>query len=160
MSANMEREERHSGEIGSSTGLRRRAILKGLAAFGVGTEAFRRALTAQAVQAGKVTPEMIRQAEWIAGLELTDKEREGAARRVTESLESFHALRKTPCAYDVPPAVAFNPAPGLLPGRDVRRNQAKLDASLVSTRPGSDEELAFLPVARLAGLLRSGQVKS
>src|SRR4029077_15221198 len=123
---------------------------KGLTAFGLGTEAFRRALSAQAVQAGKVTPEMIKQAEWIAGLQLTDKERESAAKQVAESLESFQALRKTPCAYDVPPAVGFHPAPGRLPARDVKRNQARLDLSVTSPRPGSDEELAFLPVARLA----------
>src|SRR3954454_22545613 len=53
----------------------RRAILTGLAAAGIGTATFRRALAAQAEQAGKVSPEMIKQSEWIAGLELSDKER-------------------------------------------------------------------------------------
>ena len=53
----------------------RRTLLKGLAGLGVGTATFRRALAAQAAQAGAVTPEMIKQAEWIAGLELTEEER-------------------------------------------------------------------------------------
>ena len=61
------------------TGLHRRTILKSLAALGVGTVTFRRALAAQAAQAGTVTPEMIKQAEWIAGLELTEEERTSTA---------------------------------------------------------------------------------
>ncbi len=59
--------------------LPRRAILKGLAALGIGSATFRRAVAAQAVEAGKVTPEMIKQAEWIAGLELTEDERKATA---------------------------------------------------------------------------------
>lgn len=160
MSIDDVRDEEFVHDLGASGTLRRRTVLKGLSAFGLVTEAFRRSLAAQAVQAGNVTPEMIRQAEWVAGLQLTDKEREGAAKRVAESLESFEALRKAPCGHDIPPAVAFNPAPGRLPARDVKRNQARVDPSITTIRPGSDEELAFLPVARLAGLIRTGRVKS
>src|SRR3954466_8740948 len=87
---------------GSSQRLRRRTILKTLAALGAGTATFRRAVAAQAALAGEVTPEMIKQAEWIAGLELSDKERESAAKQVRESLEAFQALRKTMLSHDVP----------------------------------------------------------
>ena len=62
----------------------RRAVLKGLTALGAGSLTFRRALAAQAAQAGTVTPEMIKQAEWIAGLELTEDERTRTARRFNE----------------------------------------------------------------------------
>jgi Asp-tRNA(Asn)/Glu-tRNA(Gln) amidotransferase A subunit family amidase len=93
-------------------------------------------------------------------IQFTDKERESAAKEVKGALESFQALRKVPLAHDVPPALSFNPAPGVLPARDVKRNRARLDESPASKRPGSDEELAFLPVSRLAGLVRTGQVKS
>ena len=55
--------------------LDRRTVLAGLTGLGVGTATFRRALAAQAAQAGAVTPEMIKQAEWVAGLELTEDER-------------------------------------------------------------------------------------
>jgi hypothetical protein len=55
--------------------LRRRTILKRLMALGVGTTTFRRALAAQAAQGVAVTPDMIKQAEWIAGLDLTAEER-------------------------------------------------------------------------------------
>ena len=72
----------------------RRQALKALTALGVGTVTFQRALAAQAGNEGKVTPEMIKQAEWIAGLELTDKEREETAGTLQGTLRSFEALRK------------------------------------------------------------------
>ena len=76
---------------------KRRAVLKGLAALGVGTATFRRALAAQAAQAGPVTPEMIKQAEWIAGLDLTDEERDEhrAIARRRASARSTSCARST-----------------------------------------------------------------
>ena len=85
---------------------------------------FRRALAAQAAQAGTVTPEMIKQAEWIAGLDLTEDERASTARTLTRSLRSFAELRKVDVGYDVPPALTFLPAPPR-PAAAVRRNQAR-----------------------------------
>jgi Asp-tRNA(Asn)/Glu-tRNA(Gln) amidotransferase A subunit family amidase len=136
----------------------RRTILIALAAAGTGTAVFRRALAAQAADAGKVTPEMIRQAEWIAGLALTDKERESAAKEVQKSLGSFQALRKVDVGYDVPPALLFNPAPGQRPAQGVKRNQARPVSSQPPRKPESGEALAFLSVAELSGLIRSRQV--
>ena len=46
----------------------RRFVLGALAGLGVGTATFRRALAADAVRVGKVTPEMVQQAEWVAGI--------------------------------------------------------------------------------------------
>ena len=152
------RADRADEGIGLS--LRRRSALKALGLLGVGTVSFRRALAAQAADAGKVTPEMIRQAEWIAGLELTEKEREGTAKEVQESLQWFQALRKVELGHDVAPALSFVPAPGLRQAEGVRRNQAKSSGSLVPRRPGSDEELALLTVSELSALLRSRQVTS
>ncbi len=141
-------------------GFRRRTILKALAALGAGTATFRRALAAQSAAAGKVTPEMIKQAEWIAGLELTDKERESAAKQVQESLGSFQELRKVNVGYDVPPALAFVPAPGLRPAQQAGRNRARPSGSAALQRPDTDEALAFLPVAELSALVRSRRLSS
>ena len=116
-------------------GLRRRAILKALAVVGAGTATFRRALAAQSDAAGKVTAEMIRQAEWIAGLELTDKERESAAKQVQESLGSFEKLRQVNVGYEIPPALAFVPAPGLRPAPKAGRNQATPSAAPAPSAP-------------------------
>jgi Asp-tRNA(Asn)/Glu-tRNA(Gln) amidotransferase A subunit family amidase len=144
--------------------IRRRTVLKVLAALGIGTEPFRRALAAQADEAarGKVTAAMIAQAEWIAGLDLSDKEREETAGALQRSLEQFAALRRVEVGYDVPPALSFTPAPGLRPAGagEVRRNQAVAIESRAPVRPDSDEVLAFLPVSELAALLRTRQVSS
>jgi Asp-tRNA(Asn)/Glu-tRNA(Gln) amidotransferase A subunit family amidase len=143
------------GEVG----LRRRTVLKGLAALSVGTVTFRRAVAAQAAQAGAVTPEMIKQAEWIAGLDLTDAERTSTARSVTRSLRAYADLRKVDIGYDVPPALTFFPAP-ITPVAGVRRNQAVTAETKTPRRPESAEELAFLPVTELSRLIRSRQVSS
>src|SRR5215217_68607 len=84
-------ESHEPGPDGAPMG--RRAILKGLTALGVGTATFRRALAAQAEQSGKVSPAMIKQAEWIAGLELSDKEREGAALLRSRQVSSTELTR-------------------------------------------------------------------
>ena len=149
-----------SAPISGPASLPRRAILRGLAALGIGTLTFRRAVAAQAVEAGKVTPDMVKQAEWIAGLELTDDERKATAASIQRTLGSFEALRKVPMGYEVPPALAFVPSPGLRPAEGVRRNQASPTESNAPKRPDSDEALAFLPVTELSALIRSRQLTS
>jgi len=107
-------------------------------------------------------PRCFPQAEWIAGLELTDKERESAAKEVLESLGSFQELRKINVGYDVPPALTFVPAPGLRPAQGAGRNQARPTESRTPAlkRPDTDEALAFLSVADLSALIRSRKLSS
>mgnify|MGYP001033345731 CR=1 FL=1 len=140
--------------------VRRRTVLKGLAAVGAGSLAFRRALSAQAARDGAVTPEMVAQAEWITGLKLTDEEREEVAKSVRDSLDRFEALRRCEVGYDVVPALQFNPAPGLKEAAGLNRGRAVAIAAPAPARPADDEALAFLPVTQLAALLRSRQVTS
>ncbi|WP_165074087.1 amidase [Paludisphaera rhizosphaerae] len=147
-------------EAGSIPLQRRRAVLKGLAGLGIGGPVFHRALAAEAAQAADVTPEMVRAAEWIAGVTFTDAEREQVARSARGSLARFEALRKVDVDYDVSPAIQFNPAPGLKPAEGVTRNQARPIASATIERPTSEEDLAFLPVAKLAELVRARKVSS
>jgi Asp-tRNA(Asn)/Glu-tRNA(Gln) amidotransferase A subunit family amidase len=148
-----------STDTEGSTRLRRRAVLKGLAALGVGSLPFRRALALQAAQSARVTPEMVKQAEWIAGIDFSDEERAGIARSLDQSLRSFEALRKVDVGYDVPPALTFFPTPPR-PAAEVRRNQAAPTDNRPPARPGSDEELAFLPLTELSKLVRTRKVSS
>jgi len=142
--------------------LERRAVLKALTALGLGSATFHRALAAQAASAPavKITPEMIKQAEWVAGLDLSDEERKSVADALQSSLRQFEALRKVEVGYDVPPALSFVPAPGVRPAEGVRRNQASPTEWHAPERPGSDEALAFLPVTELAALVRARRVSS
>ncbi len=146
-----------------SQGMNRRGILvAALAGLGVGTTSFHRALALQAEKDRNVTAEMIQQAEWIAGLDLTEAERESAARVLKERLGSFEALRKVEIGYDVPPAVSFVAAPGRVPevGQGVQRNRALPREMAAPKRPESDEALAFLPVTELSALVRTRQVSA
>jgi Asp-tRNA(Asn)/Glu-tRNA(Gln) amidotransferase A subunit family amidase len=138
----------------------RRQILQGLAALGVGSAVFRRALAAQAEQAAAITPEMIRQAEWIAGLKLSDSDRKTLVGDLTEAQGDFRALRALPLANDVAPAVAFRPAPWLPPS-DVRdRGIVEPTGQAAPKRPDASEDLAFMPLTSLAALVRTRQVSS
>jgi hypothetical protein len=102
---------------------------------------------------------MIKQAEWIAGLELTEAERASTARSVAQSLRTFAELRKVDVGYDVPPALTFFPKPPQ-PSGGIRRNQAHPAETRTIRRPDRAEDLAFLPVTELSALVRGRQVSS
>src|SRR5882757_6171278 len=82
----------------------RRWMLAALAGVGVGTAAFQRALAWQAEQAGRVTPELIQQAEWIAGISLSEEERKAITQSVDRDQRRYEALRKVELYHSVPPA--------------------------------------------------------
>jgi len=131
-----------------------------LAGMGVGTSVWQRALAAQVEDSGTITAEMIQQAEWIAGLELSEDDREETAKSIRRSLDRFDALRSIDVGYDVPPAITFSTAPWRRSAERVQRNQARPLERAAPCRPDDDETLAFLPVTELSALLRSGQVTS
>ncbi len=138
----------------------RRRWLQLLAGLGVGSAVFQRALAADAEKASKVTPQMIRQAEWIAGLTLSDDDHKTVAEGVNRALKAFQAMRVVPLSNDVPPAIAFNPAPWLPPSTDPVRRGVEPIAQAAPKKPDSTEDLAFLPVTALAALVRARQVTS
>jgi Asp-tRNA(Asn)/Glu-tRNA(Gln) amidotransferase A subunit family amidase len=138
----------------------RRHLLGLLAGLGVGSAVFRRALAAEAEKVTAVTPEMIQQAEWIAGLTLSEADRKALASRLNGALRNFEALRAVPLPNHVPPALAFNPAPWLPPSPEGRRGTVEPTARAAPKRPDSPEELAFLPVTALAALLHERRVSS
>jgi Asp-tRNA(Asn)/Glu-tRNA(Gln) amidotransferase A subunit family amidase len=140
--------------------LTRRRVLAALAAVGVGSATFRRAVAADAARQGDVTPEMLRQAEWVAGLELSDEDRESTAKAVTRTLREIETLRGVPLANDVPLALTFNPAPWRVRSTEANRGSVELIERAAPQRPQRDEDLAFLPVAEQAALLRTRRVTS
>ena len=139
----------------------RRHILAALAGVGVGTIAFQRALAAQAEQTGKVTPEIIERSEWIAGIKLTEEDRKTVADAVQRDQEKFEALRKVELKNSVPPALSFFAAPPQEATAKIDRQKIQPLASKEAVeRPASDEDLAFLPVTKLAALLKAKKVSS
>jgi Asp-tRNA(Asn)/Glu-tRNA(Gln) amidotransferase A subunit family amidase len=138
----------------------RRRLLQLLAGLGVGSLVFQRALAAAADKAAAITPEMIQQAEWIAGLELSDEDRKTLAGRLNRQQRRFEAMRAVQIAHDVPPALSFHPAPWLPPSRQPVRRRAEPIAQAAPKKPDTSEDLSFLPVTALAALVRARQVSS
>lgn len=139
--------------------LTRRSLLAALAGIGIGTPVFHRALAACFDEQSMVTPEMIQQAEWIAGLQLSEEDRTKTAQAVQETLTRFQELRKAPLDYSDAPALVFNPTPGRLSEGEVSRG-VDLNLRKLAIRPDNDEDLAFASVAQLSQLIRSRQVTS
>ena len=138
----------------------RRFVLGALAGLGVGSATFRRALAADAERVGKVTPEMVKQAEWIAGIKLSDEDRKAVATRLTQTVGDLETLRALKVTNDVPPALTFLPAPWLPAPEKKERGVVELLSSAVPKKPDAGDDLAFLPVASLAALVRTRQVSS
>jgi Asp-tRNA(Asn)/Glu-tRNA(Gln) amidotransferase A subunit family amidase len=139
----------------------RRQILQGLAAAGVGTVVFQRALVAQVQpQTGGVTPEMIQQAEWISGIKLTDLERTAVSRAFSQTVRAFETIRGVKIDNGVPPAVVFDPAPWLPPATPGDRGRVEPTSIEPPKRPDNGDDLAFLPLTALAALVRTRQVSS
>lgn len=140
--------------------LTRRRVLAALAGLGLGTAAFQRALAAQAEQGMEVTPELIKQAEWIAGITLTDEDRKSVAEAVERDRRRFETLRKVELVNSVPPAFAFFAAPPQESDASLRRSDVRAIESAAPEKPDSDDDLAFLPVTELSALLRTRKVSS
>jgi Asp-tRNA(Asn)/Glu-tRNA(Gln) amidotransferase A subunit family amidase len=148
--------------LGSSQNLSRRHLLAVLAGIGVGTVPFQRALAAQAEQAEAVTPELIRQSEWIAGITLTQEDRKSVADAVQRDQRKFEVLRKVDLKNSVPPALSFFAAPPQDSRARINRDEEIRPITVEGAveKPASPEELAFLPVTKLAALLQAKQVSS
>ncbi|MCH8148602.1 MAG: amidase [Planctomycetes bacterium] len=138
----------------------RRRILQGLAAAGVGSVVFRRALAAMADEGRQVTPEMIKDAEWIAGMEYTDEDRKLMLEGVNEVLTGYKKIRDVPLDNGVPPALHFSSEPLAPPHPHVRRKPIAMSPSTASKKPQSEEDLAFAPITELAALIKARQVSS
>ncbi len=140
--------------------LDRRQLLTTLASAGIGTTVFQRALAAQVVTHGNVTVEMIQNAEWIAGLELTEEEREQTAHGVRRSLAKTAVLQAVEIDYFTPPAFIFRPEMGAHPAESADRGEVQMIESASLEKPNTPEDLAFLPVTKLATLIRERKVSS
>jgi Asp-tRNA(Asn)/Glu-tRNA(Gln) amidotransferase A subunit family amidase len=114
----------------------------------------------------RVTKDMLKQAEKLIGIELTDAQEAMALQNVSSNLDRYEALRKIDVPLDTEPATLFHPA---LPGRKfnagpgesrpVKLKPAKFKLSpAVAPRFSSLEEVAFAPLTGLAELVRTRKV--
>lgn len=106
----------------------------------------------------RISQEMLKAAEQIAGLDLTDAQEAMALPGVNRNLAGYEALRKIDVPLDTEPATAFHPAP---PGKKFNVRPTKLKISRVEVpKFSSVEDLAFCTVTQLAELIRTKKVSS
>ncbi len=89
-------------------GLPRRRVLKLLAGAGIGNAVFGRALVALAEEKPAITGEMLAQAAWISGIELTPEERELMLEDVGELVAHYQTNRGVAIDNGVAPAFSVS----------------------------------------------------
>lgn len=104
----------------------------------------------------RVTKEMMRGAEQLFGLELTDAHKQMALQNVNTNLERYETLRQIQIPLDTEPATLFHPA---LPGKKFDITQHKFPISRPEIPKFTTiEDLAFATVTQLAELIRTRKV--
>lgn len=101
-------------------------------------------------------------AEKVFGIDFTDAEEEQMARGVSRNLDTFEQLRKMDIPLDTEPAVTFRPyLPGKKPKPGATPNaQIKIATAAPAARRTSIDDLAFLPVAALAPMIKRREISS
>ncbi len=105
-----------------------------------------------------ISEETLKAAEKIAGIELTDKEREEILEGVKENRAVYDEFRKRHMDYFQFPSLTFNPAPPGIRFDTEKKKPVFSDAPI--RRPPLIEDLAFCSVLQLAGLLKAREVTS
>ena len=139
----------------------RRTFLEYFTSIGLGATLMPGALLALAQDAPQITLGMVDEAARVAGLTLSPE----AEKRIADTLsrkggllQNYQSLRELKLGNDTPPALVFNP---LLPGMKIPKGRGVFKFSKPNVPPpGTDEDLAFLPVTHLAALLKNRTVSS
>jgi Asp-tRNA(Asn)/Glu-tRNA(Gln) amidotransferase A subunit family amidase len=106
----------------------------------------------------RVNKDMLRQAEKLIGIELTDAQEAMALNNANTNLERYETLRKIEVPLDTEPATLFHPA---LPGKKFNVKQGRFKLGKIEaptfTLLG---DLAFATLLQLAELVRTRRVSS
>jgi len=106
----------------------------------------------------RVTKEMLRGAEQLFGIELTDAQKQMALQNANSNLERYETLRKITIPLDTEPATSFHPA---LPGKKFNSKATRFRLSKIEAPQFvSIDDLAFATVPQLGQLLRRRRISS
>lgn len=135
----------------------RRRFMTCLAGLPMSSLVFRDAVWAQvaAQNSRRITREMLVHAAAVAGESLTDSELDAMLERVNQILPIYADLHALTLDNGVAPPLFFNP---VLPGMAIDRRPRSLRRSRWrrTNRPGTVEEVAYLPVTDLANSYERG----
>ena len=138
----------------------RRNVLKSLTAGGAGSAVFGRALIAIAEGKNEITKDMVQKAEWIAGIDYSEEDRDIMLEGLNRLQDHIAEIRQIPVDNSVVPALRFSTL-SANDEKDARRETVvELSQSWSAQKPSSAEDLAFAPLTELAKLIRSRQVSS
>ena len=106
-----------------------------------------------------ITRQMLADAVRVAGGPLQDTELDAIVDRVNENLSIYADLHTLQLDNSVAPPLYFNP---VLPGMAIDRTSRPLRRSTPDhvNRPGSSEDVSFLPVTELSELIRTRRISS
>ncbi len=140
----------------------RRGFLQYFAASGLSSTLFPGALFAlhqQQEEAASITVEMIAEAEQIAGLEFTDEQRLLMLEDLNEQLDQIISMREEVLPNSVMPAVQLNlRAAGIeVPSVSISRTTWEPEETVL---PDNEEDIAYLPVTKLSGLIKSRAISA
>ncbi len=138
----------------------RRKFLAHFSALGLGGTLLPGVLWAEMQQSGaqQVTPDMLKGALALSGLNFSDDDQKAMLRGVNQNLTRYADIRAIPIPNDVSPPFHFS---ALVPGMTVNRTRQPFRISTPAVkRPANLEDVAFWPVVQLAQLLKTRQVTS
>ena len=144
------------------TRVNRRHILETVSLMGIGTTTFQRALADEAARKPGLTSEQISNAEWVAGITLSEKQRMELINRLDEIRKDSEQIRKIPLQYESLPSFRFDPEmadPGSVSraaGKPVWLVEIAEEAAPVMF----PEDLSFTAIRELGLLLRLGEITS
>jgi Asp-tRNA(Asn)/Glu-tRNA(Gln) amidotransferase A subunit family amidase len=106
----------------------------------------------------RISKEMLRQAEKLIGIELTDAQEAMALAGVNRNLDNYETVRKIDVPLDTEPAIAFHPTRA---SKRLYSQKPKFRFGPTEVPPfKSIEDLAFATVPQLAVLLRTRKISS
>src|SRR5687768_2928645 len=144
----------------------RRSFIKLMSALGIATATPDRILAQTATPspapsptpAPRITKEMMREAEKLIGIELTDAQEAMALGGVNRIFDAYETVRKIDIPLDTEPAIAFHPTRAK---KELYGPRAKFRFGKVELPQFKGvEELAFATVPQLAELIRTRKLSS
>src|SRR6478736_4409784 len=139
----------------------RRRFMSTFAATSLGTTLVPGVLWARMQDAGapKLTLPMVTEALKLAGVDVTEEEKNNLVETANRNLTGYDEIHKLHIPADVSPPFHFSP---VTPGMTVSKAKQpwQLSAAPKVKRPVSLEDVAFWPVRHLAELVKTRQVKS
>jgi len=138
----------------------RRRFLAYFSGAGLGATLLPGVLWGQIQQDGaqRVTPEMLKGALSLAGLDFNEEQQKAMLQGVNRNLTNYEELRKLSIPNDVAPPFYFS---AITPGMKVNRTREPFRPSTPKVkRPADLDEVAFWPIVQLSQLLKTRQVTS